>query len=369
MKKNNEKPYLEFVGFCDQLERAKKVYVTGGYAFVVSDNPIKLGDPEEPVRCTLYIINISDSKNPVLVSSFEAPGGLVDVSVKDNFVVLAEAPVSKPKEKGKGYSRNQECGGVRILDISEPMKPHEVGFFHTDGFVQGCSIRNGLLYIVIKDSIIFAYLYIKNKLSIRGRLLVIDISKPEAMKEVGRLDSVHGFKRIFFYDNLAFIIANINRDDYNEETDLCIIDTSEPTDLKEIKTIEHSEDDTDVFVDGGLAYLIQRGTNRDTSLTDWYYVHGGLRIIDISNIQNPKDIGWINEFNLEAVAPVGIIVVDKHAIIAHHSGLEIIDVGDPKNPISLGSYKTKGEPRSIFYNDGLIYIADDTNLGIYRLTT
>ncbi|MDP8228302.1 MAG: T9SS type A sorting domain-containing protein, partial [Candidatus Electryoneaceae bacterium] len=50
-------------------------------------------------------------------------------------------------------------------------------------------------------------------------------------------------------------------------------------------------------------------------------------------------------------------------------GLQIIDISDPESPRRVGYYDTPGIARSVALSeDGLIYVADRTNMGIYRFT-
>jgi hypothetical protein len=368
MSEEGNGPVLEPVGSFNELERAAKVFVSGDRAFVVSDNPAELGDPQAPVLCKLYIIDVSDPKRPVLCASYESPGALVDVTASGNFVYLAETPASRPEKEGHGFSWNKECGGLRVLDISDPKGPREVGFFHTEGLVRACGLRDDKVYLVIKDSPNFAFLnYKEGGRSIRGRLHVIDVSDPKGPREVGRFDSEHGFRGIRLHKDRAFIISDI-KEENDEVSGLFVIDISDPKELKEVISIDHYADDRDVFISGDLAYLVQEGATRTSSSTDWDYFHGGLRVINVTDIKRPEDVGWVGQSDMKTVVAEGIVVVNEHALIAHHGGIQVIDIADPRKPKVAGAYPTKGSPRAICYYEGLVYVADGTELGIYRLS-
>jgi len=108
----------------------------------------------------------------------------------------------------------------------------------------------------------------------------------------------------------------------------------------------------DVVVVGNLAYVA----------TGW----SGLQIVNITDPENPEIVGYwdyINEASDVAVSGDYAYVADGE------SGLRVISVSDPEHPEEVGYYDTPGYAYGVALSeDGLIYVADYTNVGIYRFT-
>ena len=95
-------------------------------------------------------------------------------------------------------------------------------------------------------------------------------------------------------------------------------------------------------------------------------VLSGLQIVDISDPENPEIIGYRDYIN----NATGVAVSRNYAYVTdYESGLYIISVADPENPEEVGYYNTPGAALGVALSeDGLIYVADQTNVGIYRFT-
>ena len=108
----------------------------------------------------------------------------------------------------------------------------------------------------------------------------------------------------------------------------------------------------DVVVVGNLAYVAV-GVS-------------GLQIADLSDPEHPEEVGY---YDTDGYAE-GVTVSGDYAYIADWSyGLRVISVADPENPEEVGYYNTSGNARGVALSeDGLIYVADWTNVGIYRFT-
>ncbi|MEI7729783.1 MAG: hypothetical protein WCO56_09430 [Verrucomicrobiota bacterium] len=74
-----------------------EVTVDGGFAYCTANNG-------------LVLVNITDPANPTLARTVEIKGGITDVAVNDGFAFLAA-----------------KTNGVRVLNVSNPVNPVEVG--------------------------------------------------------------------------------------------------------------------------------------------------------------------------------------------------------------------------------------------------
>ena len=96
------------------------------YAAAVQGNYAYVG-----VGPRLVILNISNLANPVVVGQTGVlPGFVVDVAVAGNFAYVADGG-----------------DGLRIIDVSNPAIPTEVGFYDTPGSAAGVAVAGNYAYV------------------------------------------------------------------------------------------------------------------------------------------------------------------------------------------------------------------------------
>ena len=84
----------------------------------------------------------------------------------------------------------------------------------------------------------------------------------------------------------------------------------------------------------------------------------GIRIINVSDPQNPTEIGHYDTYGWSR----GIYVQDTFAYVADYGGgLCIINVSDPQNPTMIGVYITSGFAWSVYVQGTLAYVADESD--------
>ena len=93
---------------------------------------------------------------------------------------------------------------------------------------------------------------------------------------------------------------------------------------------------------------------RDRAILETIY-SAGLRIIDISDVANPTELGdYDTPGNARDVTATG-----NYAYVAdEYQGLRIIDVSDPAHPVQVGLYDTLGEAYGVAVAGGYAYVAD-----------
>jgi hypothetical protein len=152
--------------------------------------------------------------------------------------------------------------GLRIVDISDPANPRELGHFDPPGSTAG----NGLDYAP-------PYAYLADGLG----LLVLDVTDPTAPAEVG------------FYDSIGFAVKVGISGDYayvaGREGGLNIADISDPANPIHIANYFEagSVHVRDVSVAGSYVYVAMDGN--------------GLRVVDVSDPANPTERLQSNESN------------------------------------------------------------------------
>ncbi len=83
----------------------------------------------------------------------------------------------------------------------------------------------------------------------------------------------------------------------------------------------------------------------------------GMRVVDISNPDNPTTVGGVNTpSNALAVAIAGTLAY----VADYTAGLQVIDISNPAEPIIVGSYDTPGYAVNVFISGNRAYVADDS---------
>jgi hypothetical protein len=104
----------------------------------------------------LRIIDVSNPSSPTEVGFLDTPGWAYSVAVSGSVAYVADGD-----------------GGLRVIDVSDPSNPVELGFYDTPGSPGDIVIEAGYAYVADGGS---------------GGLRVFDISSPGSPFEVGYYD-------------------------------------------------------------------------------------------------------------------------------------------------------------------------------------
>jgi uncharacterized protein (TIGR03437 family) len=208
------------------------------------------------------------------------------------------------------------------------------------------------------------------------RLVVLDVSNPAAMREVGATAPFpHFVEGVAVSGKLACVAAG--------GAGLRVVDISDPTRPTELGAFDTRGYSEGIAVAGTMAYL-----------ADGPY---GLRIFDVSNPKSPKEVSsaFVTNYAFEvavsgryayiAAAGAGLLVADvstparpvevsaldtpgyAYGVAASGTtvyiadgweGFRIINAADPARPVQIGFYKTPGWAFGVAVSGGLLYVAD-----------
>jgi hypothetical protein len=229
------------------------------------------------------------------------------------------------------YSRNiavsgnnaymSNSNGLKILDISNPINPIEIGEYL--GFD-----ANGIFYL---NNII----YIGHRYS---GLKIINVTDPASLILEGEyLDGPNQvYTDIFVSDNICYIA------DYQGHN-IKIIDVSDvsnPLLLNQTYFTSPNGGPNEVFTIGDITFV---------SVYD-----GGLKILNISDPTSPILINTYNEGGYYS----GVYVSDDIAYLSnYYQGISVLNVTNPYSPKLLGNYNTGNttSPYDVFYYENILY--------------
>jgi hypothetical protein len=212
--------------------------------------------------------------------------------------------------------------GLRVIDVSTPSSPIEVGFYDTPGQAYGVAVSG-------------RFAYVGDHLT---GLRVIDVSTPSNPIEVGFHDTPESASGVAVSGSYAYVA-----DGYS----LRVIDVSTPSNPIEVGFVDTGHGATDVVVSGSYAFVA--GGHWDS---------GALRVIDISTPEHPIEIGY---FRIRVV--YGVDVSGRHAYVAAASGLWVIDVSTPANPRTAAFFDTTDHAREVAVSGVHAFVAKDNHPG------
>ena len=302
-----------------KLELVSQVSLVENNAVAVQGNYAYTGDGK-----TLKIFDVSDPKNPTVVgTSAPMPDNSMEIVIKGNYAYVANAR-----------------GGLRVLDISNPQHPFEVGVYNTnqpndgnDWTLWGVDVRDNYAYVADMSS----------------GLRIVDISNPAKPVEVSFVASHSLTHAVKLNGNFAYMV------DWGGG--LRIVDITNPKSPKEVSFVATRGITYGIAFsnDGKLAYIAD---------------YNGLRIVDISNPLSPKDISF---YSTPGIA-INVVADGNYVYMNSYSELKVLDVSNPQSPLQVDSYNAPengsgyGLATRFKLNNGFLY-APNKNGGLLILST
>jgi hypothetical protein len=299
-------------------------------------------------QANLSRIDISNPSSPVIDSLYSLPGYALRVCISNDYAYLAN-----------------DKGGLRIIDISNPINPYEVGTC----IVSDCK----------ETKVQGNYAYVAN-----GELYIFDITDPASPEQVGFSSTTGATWSIDVKNDFAYL------GDYYGQG-LSIVDISDPTNPFQVIFVETGDGSTfDVQVVDTLIYLAE---------------NDGIRIFNISDPTNPQSVGF-GEWGCVAIdvygrfayitngdpGQIGIIrvsdpanlelmaiyeanegikelaVIDTFLFAACNARIRMLNVADSLNPQLVGYQKTPGYNYDVAIANEYIYVPT-LNLGLFVYTS
>ena len=251
--------------------------------------------------------------------------------------------------------------GIRIIDVSDPVSPQEIGGFDTPGKAREVAIAGHYAFVADESS-----------------LRIVDVADPAHPVEISYFDSPYSAYDVSIVENRAYISGwnlvildisdpfqpiHLGSVDVGNGSDLAvsgkyaiaagggtstkIIDVSNPNAPQVIGSWGAFEVTTDIAAIGDLVYLI-----------DGY---GFIEIITISNPERPESVGFLGWWDDSAD---GLALSDGFAYVVAYKNLYAIDVSAPSTPTIVASYPLSKDPntlRRVATQGGYLYVADGEN--------
>ncbi|TAK28763.1 MAG: hypothetical protein EPO21_22325 [Chloroflexota bacterium] len=292
----------------------------------------------------LRIFDVSDTARPKELSSYGMPGevqglalsgsyaymasrlsmGLRAVDISDPVRLMAASSGYRPAigwsvaVSGSYAYMADGASGLRVMDISDPTQPTEVGSY-VRGNARGVALAGQYAYVAD---------------GAQG-LSIVDVSDPTCPALVGSFATPDEAVRVVISGAKAYVT--------DQDGILWTVDVSDPTHPRPI-----DRDDMpgrvgyawDIAVSGSYAYVADDNP--------------GLRVMDVSDPTNPTEVGSYVRGDARGVA-----LADHYAYVADGAmGLSVVDISDPAHPAPAGSYDTPGEAVRVVVSGNYAFVAD-----------
>lgn len=261
----------------------------------------------------LVVVDVSDPARPTIVGQTDVfPGYVEDVAWADSRIYLAN-----------------HSYGVRIIDVSMPSAPTELGVCDTPGNAYGVAASGDYVYVADECS----------------RFQVCDVSTPSTSAVVGSYTNLEG---------CAYGVAISSDYAYVGAWHLYVLDLSNP----EAPTYAGSyvPDSPEGYSRKGVTVVDDRLFVGEYRYTLPDADGGGLRVIDISDPTDPTALGFYGSPSgqVDGLAVAG----DRVYVADGWGGVRVVDVSDPSVIREVGAYDTTGDAEKVGVSGNYVFVAD-----------
>lgn len=304
----------------------------------------------------LHLFNVSDPASPTDLGMYDMGGSFEDITVVENIAYLADGG-----------------GGLRLIDVSDPSAPVEVGMFDTLGSAEQIAVNGNIAYVTDGGSF-------PGFVEGGGGIRIIDVSDPINVVEMGYLETSYMAMDIEVVENIAYVAdwgVDLRLIDVSDPTNLVQISSFDnvnhlANDLTVVNSI--------VFIaDGGGLRLVDV-SNPQALLEIGYYEspsYGGPQNVSVArnivyfldrlglyllDVSNPDDI---KEYGFYATTYLGQVAASEDVFyVFEDSGtIHILDFLDPISPLEIGFVETPSYSHinDVAFVGDTAYIADGSN--------
>ena len=282
--------------------------VTGGYAYCVEiDGDLAyVLDVAETDPGGLVIINISDSRNPQILSSSYPSQGLMEIDVVGGIAYIAD-----------------QFNGLRIVNVSDPTNPTMMDLYGSSYQIMDVQIEGDIAFVADWD---------------RG-LITLNISDPTNPIELDHYSLTGACVHAEISGSLAYCVNH-----HGDYSSLVVLDISEPENISYIGAHVQAEVDFwNPIVKNNLVFVGDHSPGPAC-----------FHILDVENPSNIQEVGLYDKAGMTA-----FYIMDNYLFAANWDrGLEIYDITDSINPQKIGRFDDGGAAYDVKVVGNVAYVAD-----------
>lgn len=294
---------------------------------------------------SLVVADVSDTKAPKTVSKYLLPSPLLDAVMYDNLAyaalgfdgvrVIDMRSFDSPKEKSSFYPQFGATGidlyqdyayvltsrtNLNIYDVSNPYNPMKIKIFTLPDVPKQIRISNHYAFITFEWQ----------------GLKIYDLTAPENPVEIGSYSSGGNYKHIDYFGNRAFILDSV--------LGLIILDLTDPSNPT------YLANDTDF-----------RTSKYITAAKEYVYITDKNNILQVVKINSLPTIKKMGKYEPPAGTDnvyMGLYNKEIVLLACSHEGVRIIDVSNIYYPNNIGTYLKYGKPTDLITDGSAIFLAE-----------
>jgi parallel beta-helix repeat protein len=248
----------------------------------------------------LRVINVSDPAHPAEIGTWDSPGYAQGIAVDGQTVYLADGPY-----------------GLATVDVTNPSLPTAQGSAYAMNFAFGVAVSGQYAYVAAGDA----------------GLLVANVTNPAHPVETGAVDTPGYAYGVAASGTYAYVA-----DGWNGLQTVSVANPGRPVLSGLLSTPGWA---FGVALSGTRAYVADAA--------------GGLRLVDVSTPAVPVELG---AYEPGPGQVGGVAVASNIAFIADRSkGVRAVDVSDPAHPASIAPYSPMGDAVRVVVAGNYAYIA------------
>ena len=236
---------------------------------------------------------------------------------------------------GYAYVAVGRFGGVRILDVQDPLSPLEVGYYDTPGLAQRVTLAGN--HVLVADG--------------RWGMRIIEVSDPRRPVVVGILQNVGDVQDIAVAGNYAYLA--------NGDQGFAIVDIANPTRPFVVSQINTPGFARRVALTGVVNPVT--GTvpgaveGSDLQVTYAYLADGtgGLQVIDVHLPVAPEIVGNYDPGEVRDVVAVGSFAL----VASGRNGLRLVNITNPLEPVEYSAFPQARDATALTLQNATAYIA------------
>ncbi|MDP8207494.1 MAG: T9SS type A sorting domain-containing protein [Candidatus Electryonea clarkiae] len=279
----------------------------------------------------LRIVDISQPDSLIEVGFFHPPGKAVDIEISGNYAFVA--------------FHSDWNSGLRIIDISDPTSPEQVSFYE-DGYGNNIKVSGNYAYV----SQAFAF-------------KIVDISDPSSPEGLGEFeyDPANDIYDFTISENYAFLVRY-----HSADPDLLVLDISNPDSLYEVGSSIIQGRAVSIDIAGNYAYM---GSTVEYEDSTRVY----LNVIDIEDPASPVVVG---SCPIQGDGRGSRVYVSGNHVFIGGAGflggagfMSSVDISDPFSPFEICNIEIPYYVEDIDFQDDKLFIAaSGSNLQIIEVS-
>jgi len=203
---------------------------------------------------------------------------------------------------------NHSEWGLRVLDLTDPTQPRDLGFAPTAGVPHQAAVHGHYVYVVQS----------RTRSPSDNGLSVFNVSDPSQPRLIGRVEMPEGTENLAVQGHFVYLTYQPQAPGH--AYGVRIYDVSDPTHADLMSDFQTRGIPQQIVVAGDRAYVANVQFSQ------------GIQVLNVSDPHQPREMGFVPS------AASGLAVEGPYVFTSDAHGLNVYDVSDPASPTAVAIY-------------------------------